>query len=595
MSENGIRWNVKELTDNYTSVQLEYQVRCKGEENETDLYNVKEFFRVRHVADGNTTYLLDYERDMEQLFDASKQILNGNGILLGIVPSDVEYVVNEDGSIVSFVAADELWNYNKNADEISLVFSFADAENTDVRNLNPRHKVKILDVDEAGNTTFAVYGYMNRGEHEGEVGVSIFYFEIEKNSVNERVFISSNKSYENVDKELENLMYYSVGQNTLYAIAGGTLYDYNVLFDEKTELVEGLSDGQYAVSDDSSLVAYQTNGDLNSATQITVLDLESGEELNVTCESEESIRPLGFVKGDFVYGVAKTVDIGKTASGEETVPMYKVEIVDDKGEVVKAYQVENTYVLGAEFDDNMITLKRAARKGDTYISASEDYITNNEEKRESNIYLEAYVTDLKETQIRLTYSDGISDKNPKILNPKQVLFENPRTVSFDTETAGNKYYVYAQGELKGIYDTAGDAIVVADEYSGVVVASDQNYVWERGNRALEYSIEENDELLQTLCSRLEQGEAAFDVVKDLNDNKVLDLTGCTVEELLYIINQGKPVIAVLNAQSSILLTGYTDSTVEYMDVKNGERADLSYEELTQKTQGSGHTFIGFQK
>ena len=34
---NGMRWNVKEITENYTSVQLEYQVNCKGEENDTDL------------------------------------------------------------------------------------------------------------------------------------------------------------------------------------------------------------------------------------------------------------------------------------------------------------------------------------------------------------------------------------------------------------------------------------------------------------------------------------------------------------------------------------------------------------------------------
>ena len=78
--------------------------------------------------------------------------------------------MNKDGTIVSFVEANELWNYNKDSDEVSLVFGFADAENTDVRNLVPDHKIKILKVDAKGNTTFLVSGYMNRGEHEGEVG-----------------------------------------------------------------------------------------------------------------------------------------------------------------------------------------------------------------------------------------------------------------------------------------------------------------------------------------------------------------------------------------------------------------------------------------
>lgn len=33
-----------------------------------------------------------------------------------------------------------------------------------------QHDIKILNVDEKGNTTFAVCGYMNRGSHEGETG-----------------------------------------------------------------------------------------------------------------------------------------------------------------------------------------------------------------------------------------------------------------------------------------------------------------------------------------------------------------------------------------------------------------------------------------
>lgn len=592
---NGMRWNVKEITENYTSVQLEYQVNCKGEENDTDLYNVKEFFRVRYASDSKQTYLLDYERTMDQVFDPTKQVLSEKGILLGITSSDVQYQVNKTGTIVSFVAADELWTYNKKTDELSKVFSFADSEKTDIRNLNPKHEIKVLDIDKTGNTTFAVYGYMNRGEHEGEVGVAIYYFDISKNSVDERVFISSQKSYENVDQELGKLVYYNIDENTLYAMVSGVLYDYNVTFDDKKAVVENLSDGQYVVSSDSSLVAYQAEGDLNSATQITVMNLSSEKTQTAKCEADECIRPLGFIKTDFVYGVAKTADIGKSASGEDIVPMYKVEIMNQSGEIVKTYSVDGSYVLGATFEGNMITLSRATKNGDTYVSTSPDYITNNEEKKESNISLDTYVTDLKETQVRLTYNDGIEDKNPKVLNPKQVLFENPVTVSFDDETAGDKYYVYAYGTLQGIYDKAGTAIAQADKYSGVVVGSDQGYVWERGNRDLSYSIDSDDEQVKNLRERLKNGESPVDAISAMNNKKSLDLTGCTVEELLYVINQGNPVVAMLDSTSSVMLIGYTDSDVTYMDISSGETEDITYDDLNAKTAGSGHTYVGFQK
>ena len=96
---------------------------------------------------------------------------------------------------------------------------------------------------------------------------------------------------------------------------------------------------------------------------------------------------------------------------------------------------------------------------------------------------------MKELQYRLVYADGIDDKKPKILKPKQVLYENPTTVAFDSESEKGKFYVYGLGQMLGLYDKAGYAVQKADEVSGVVVSSDQAYVWERGNRDLRYEVE----------------------------------------------------------------------------------------------------------
>ena len=590
--EKGERWNIKEINSNSISVQLEYRVRCKGEENKTDVYAVKEFFRVRHIADAQKTYLLNYDRTMEQIFDATKQVLNEKGVLLGIAPKNISYMVNDDGSVVSFVVANELWNYNKDTDEVSQVFSFADAENSDVRNLVTKHEIKLLEMDETGNTIFAVCGYMNRGSHEGEVGIAVYYYDMEKNSVEEKVFISSDKSYENVINEMSRLVYYSASRNMLYIMVEGTLYEFDVEMEENTALVEALNEDQYVVSEDGHLVAYQENGDLNTATKVVVKNLESGKERTAECESDECIRPLGFVKNDFVYGVAKTADTGKTVSGEMTIPMYKVEIQNSKSEIVKTYQADGTYVLDAYLKDNMVTLNRAVKDGNTYTSTSQDYITNNTEKEKSNIYLESYATDLKETQVRLTFEDGISDKEPKVLRPKQIVMEDPVVVEFEDVTHADKYYVYGYGQLLDCCEKAGEAIRLADSYSGVAVDATQNYIWERGNRDLQYTIADKDDVIQRIADRLKQKEAPVDIMKSLNDDRYLDLTGCATEELLYIINQGSPVIGMLNAENSVILIGYTDAVVIYVDPETGERSSVTYEEMDQMTQGSGNTYIG---
>ena len=167
------RWKITESNSTYTSVILEYQVQCAGEENEQDLYRVKEFFRVRNAS--GTMYLLDYDRTMEQVFDPSQTVLSEKGILLGITDPEVPYLVSEDGTRVAFIQANELWYYNQEADEMSLLFSFMDSESKDIRNLTDEHEIRLLRMDGNGNVTFAIYGYMNRGSHEGEVGAAIYY------------------------------------------------------------------------------------------------------------------------------------------------------------------------------------------------------------------------------------------------------------------------------------------------------------------------------------------------------------------------------------------------------------------------------------
>ncbi len=76
----------------------------------------REFFRVRYDSDAKRGYLLDYDRTMEQIFDRDQKVLSEKGIILGIA-GNLSYKNDKDGSIVSFVQANELWNYNKETDE----------------------------------------------------------------------------------------------------------------------------------------------------------------------------------------------------------------------------------------------------------------------------------------------------------------------------------------------------------------------------------------------------------------------------------------------------------------------------------------------
>ena len=584
-----VEWSIKESNTVYTSLMAKYQVTCIGEKKEVETYNVKEFFRVRYS--GEELYLLDYNRSMNQVFNGNKKVVDKEGIWLGITDSDVSYETNKDETIVSFVQERDLWTYDKKADELSLVFSFANKEGHDVRSRNDQHDVRIISVDKDGSTTFAVYGYMNRGAREGQVGVDVYYFNKEKNAVEEKAFIPSNKSFAIAADDLGKMVYYSHERQMLYVVAGGKLYEVNLSNKKQEVLAEKLTEGQYTVSEDGHLIAYQTDGTLTDAKEIKVLSLRSGKERIVEAKEGESIRPLGFISNDFVYGCQRASDKGVTVAGDEILPMYQLEIRDTKNKVVKTYSMEGIYISDILVETNLATINRLTKEGEIYTGTSQDYISNNEERKESNISLEPYITDLKAKQMVLTYADGISDTSPKILRPKQVLLEEPVTIAFSGKVKTDKYYVYGMGELVGIYDKVAYAIQKAEQVSGVVISSEQSYIWEKGNRNLVYDTEAEafkraDD--QSSLAACEEQMKKYDATK-------ADLTGCTLEQVLYVISKGNPVIAMTSPQHAILLTGYSTTDVTYVDPDTGEKEVASTSDMAAMVEGSGNTFIGYVK
>lgn len=582
-------WSIKESNSVYTSLLAQYQVTCAGDTGEIETYDVREFFRIRYVQ--GEIYLLDYNRKMEQIFDANQKVLDQNGILLGIASSDILYETNSSGNIVSFVRNGNLWTYNVKQNELAQVFSFSNIEGNDARSRCDQHNIRIISVEKNGSTAFAVYGYMNRGAHEGEVGVDIYYYDIEKNVVQEKAFIPSTKSFAIAEEELGKMVYYNQDQNLLYILAGGKFYKIDLTKDEQTVLAKNLEEGQYTVSADGHLIAYQTSGTINTAQEIKVLNLKTDEENAVAAKSGEAIRPLGFIGSDFVYGYLRQEDVGHTAAGGELFPMYELEIRNSENEVMKTYSADKIYISDVFIEENMMTLNRVVKSGETYTVTSQDYISSNEEKKTKSITLEAFSTDLKEKQMRLTYEKGISDTVPKILRPKQVVGKKPITITLNDKSKSEKYYVYGMGELVAIYDKAAYAIQRAEQISGVVISSEQAYVWEKGNRDLVYDTEtapfgngEGKTSLQT-CE---------EVMVAYNAQKV-DLTGCSLEQVLYIINKGLPVIAMTDANHAILLTGYSMTDITYIDPDTASQNTVSIEQMSAMIAGSGNTFIGYMK
>ncbi len=601
-----------EIANQTASFLLDYVVSVSEGKNNT-YYRVKEHFRVRYTPE--RMYLLDYERTMNQIPDVKHMYANDK-ILLGIADANVDMMESEDGNTVVFQSANRLFSYNATTNKLAVIFSFYDEENSDVRAMNDQHAIKILDVDEGGNVEFAIYGYMNRGRHEGEVGVQIYSYSSTLNTIEELVYLPYSKSYAVLKAEMEQLLYLNREQK-LYFFLEDTVYGVDLLEKTYREMVNITQDDSLQVSDNHNIVVWQEGDDIYNCQQLKVRNLNGDVESQISVSEDEAIRPLGFMGEDIVYGVAKKADVVNESSGRVFFPMYKICICDSNGEILKEYCQDAIYVVDCVMVDNQITMNRMKRAEDgSYEMTTDDHIMDNTEEAVGKNKVVTADIDVYERYVQIQTKKTIDSKTIKILTPKEVVFEGGRELRLDLESNLPRYYVYDAYGVNDIYSSPAKAVNRAYETAGVVVNNDGALVWLKGNRVTRNQIMaikepeiagENSSLavcLDTILSYeglvrnsenlLSQGQNAMEILgNNLEDVQVLDLTGCNLDSVLHYVNQDIPVLAMLADGEAVLVTGFNEFNVVIMDPTTGWLGKKGMNDSAEWFKENGNHFVTY--
>ncbi len=583
-------------------------------------YRVKEFYRVRYTTD--RMYLLDFERTMDQMFEATEDVYANNKIMLGITSGEIPLKESDGGNVFAFVSGNRLYSYNIVDNKMVLLFGFYNKDNLDERTLYDGHKIKILNVDEGGNVTFLVYGYMSRGRHEGQVGVSVYYYESTVNTVEELVYIPFENSQTLLMEEIDQLSYIN-RNNMLYLKWGGRIYGINLMSRTCEVVVENLSEGSYKVSESNRMAVWQKEGDSYGGKELVLMNLTTGKQKSIAAGMGEVIAPIGFMGEDLIYGIARQNDIVKDAAGNTVFPMYCVRIEDETEGILMSYQQDNVYITAGEVIGNQIVLSRVEKTPEgAYAEIKDDQIMNAETEAESKNSVEIAVTERFQKLTQIAVKNTIDKVSMKQLTPREVLFEGERNIDLpELEEQEDRYYVYGKSGLEGICTNEGSAVNLADAVSGVVLDEGGYYVWTKGNRNLRNQImaiqgetvtEDKDSLavcLDTMLAyegvvrnseyMLNKGETVVDILKDsLPDVQVLDLTGCTLEAVLYYVNQDIPVLVMLNDGSAVLLVGFNEKNTVVMnpqstDAEGGTVYKVGMNDSREWFEQNGNCFITY--
>ncbi len=603
---------LKEISASTASFLIDYTVNI-SETNKPQYCAVQEYFRVRYTPE--RMYLLNYEREMTQIPDTERMYANDK-ILLGIADENVPMLESEDGNIVVFTAAGRLYSYNGTTNKLAEVFSFYDAKNADPRTLNDEHGIKILDVDEGGNIYFAVYGYMNRGRHEGEVGIQVYVYDSTLNTLEEAVYVPYDKPYSVLHAEIEQLMYFN-RQGQLYLLLENTVYCIDLDSKSANVLVSVLRDGSLQVSENHKIIVWQDGTDIYHCQRLEIRDLGRETRNLIEVAEGESVRPLGFIGEDLIFGVAREGDIRREDSGNIFFPMYKICICNSDGELLKNYSMDGVYVVDCRVEGNQITLDRVSiDENGTYKSLLQDHIMNNTETVVGKNMVVVANIDIYERYVQIQVRNTIDSKSLKILNPKEVMFEGDRNLTLVSENDVQRYYVYGPYGVEGVYNSPASAVELAYGIAGVVVNRSGDYVWMKSNRVSRNQImaitensvtEEKDSLAVCLDTMLKyegvirnseyllaRGQSVLEILaENLPDAEVLDLTGCGLDALLYYVNMDIPILALLDNGEAVLVTGFNEKQIVIMDPISGTLYKKNMTDAAEWFTENGNCFVTY--
>lgn len=582
-----------------------------------EVYHVNEFYRVR-FASGHS-YLLNFERTLETEYDPKLTSVQKNQLKIGITNEvDMETLVCEKTKRLFFARSGNLYCYDMDKEKnvvTKLYSSYSEQASYEYRQ-GGGQSIRLLKTDEEGNLYFAVYGYFPRGQYEGKVAIVLYKYVQQENMINELVYLPMDTTYQQLKQDFNDYGYVS-SRNVYYFIVANVVYSYNMESRRLTKIAENITDIGFKIIKKSNCFVWSDSQETGYGENLTVFNLENEEKVQIPKSRDgEYIRLFDVINENVVYGYVKKSDITSTTAREPLIPCYKLVIADAAGkEVKKAYSSKKQYVTNVKVEGNVMTLSRVKRSGNKkFQRIADDSILNQTEEKTSVYDLKSRVTSGTLTEWYIGFpSTFIIDEVPAYEVATDELVTSGRSVHLD-EVKVPKYYVYALGKITGSYEDPAEAIRKADEQMGVVVSASHMVVWERSGSFLMNSVAGLE--MQEATSKISNLAACAYMVLKANHfsvdaqkmsaknrslyemlgqymNEPVNLTGLTLEQVLYFVSSGKYVIGMTGKSTAVVICGYDTKTVSTYNPANGKKETIGRAEMEKTFHDAGDKYVSY--
>ena len=278
------------------------------------------------------------------------------------------------------------------------------------------------------------------------------------------------------------------------------------------------------------------------------------------------------------------------------------------------------YINDTVIEGDMLRLSRAMKTVNNdriiYKQIMDDQIVSAKEINNGENYVETGYSNLYKTFVRIVIDGKITPKDVHYVEPEQEIYEGDKKLDIVYEEVRERFYVYNAKELLGTFDKEAEAVRYAVAHGAWVINDYGNYVWRKEKRSTKNQImaikvasvtDEKNSLsvcLDTMLAHagimratshlLEQGNSATDILSEnLENSQVLELTGCSLDDVLYYLNKDIPVMVRLGQQKAVLLTGFNDSEVVILDPDAGTLSKMKKKNAEKKFEEAGSYYVTY--
>ena len=610
--------SITELEPTQMSVTLSYRIMMKVSE-EWRTYDVQEFFVVRYRS--GKIYLLDYDRTIEQVFEAERSTAESGRIFLGISSGNQRILTSDDRTYTVFVINKELWSYNTKTNEMRLIFSFSDDDDSSGRSSYGHHDVQVVKISNTGDIDYMVYGYMNRGAYEGKVGICFYRYVAERNATNRLFFMPVTQSEQMLMMDLGTLAYVN-NDDVCYLRYGDGIYSIDLNSGESVEVSIRAYPGAYAMNKFGNVVAWQEGDDLKYPERLVILNMDTQTTAVVNAPSGEYVKILDFIGDDVIYGFGRESDsvIEANIDMQQLMTRLVIASTDEELKIQQEYVARDAFIADAKVEQTRIVIRRGRKDASgQYASIEDDYLLLSQDtiRDEDSSMIASRITEPQKREYYIQIGSTTNNTSQfSVIVPRFENVRNANEITLLHEQQG-AYYVYGKGALLYVEADMNTAISKAYDVFGVVLDDSMNDLWTRGTRDLVHTIsiqpyyasvqdETLQASLQVLCAQegiqlshvaddLENGLTPFTIIDNaIGEGRSINLYGCTLQQVLYFININHPVISIIGNRQAVVISGYDLENVYVYYPLTGNTLAMPLSSVESFFRDFGNAYISYQ-